>query len=302
MSNFFARIHAFSPSVKFGFLFSFIIVGMLVMMLAVVIPTWQHEQLKNETNTIEKLLTSMESQVLLTIHVNSLYNASYWEKMDLDMKNRLHELLNAWEKAPFQSQEKLMTLMQSHFSAFACNALLKENETVLYSTQNMLLPQAFEKNSFSPETWHVHDKTKRINICPAGDKEYLYQKPIPKSPYTIALVCQTQEFLKSRSDFEASIGSMLKQSFQNFKNHTHGFAYMMWVDGSDRQCDHNASFRKSHSAQAPMYNTACCVSESSPTDQPLTGELKASDFLHTASKHEPIRHLLPKQNDASNKL
>ncbi len=179
-----------------------------------------------------------------------------------------------------------------------------QNNHVIYGTKGLLeSTSAFFSTQFPQyDQWNVHDKTKRINICPASDKEYLYVKAVPQSPYNIALFCQSKEFLKSRSEFEATIGSMLKQSFQNIKSESTGFAYMMWIDGSERPCDHNATFRKSHDERAKMFNTACCVSESSPTDQPLTGSLKTSDYIHAAKEGKPIHHLLPKVDDPSGKL
>lgn len=300
----FNAFRALSLSARFAFSFSAIVLCILAVMMAIVIPTWQNERLKSETDTIDRLLTNMEHQVLLTIHVNTLYNASYWEKMNLQMQNRLHALLDAYKEAPTKESSTLIALLNEHFSGFTCNAVLRQNDQALYSTHNALEQNSIFFSTQTPlyEQWNVHDKTKKINICPAGDKEYLFVKKIPHSEYDIALFCHTQEFLKSRSEFETTIGSMLKQSFQNLKNQSAGFAYMMWVDGSEKPCDHNATFRKSHEEDAKNYNTTCCVSESSPTDQPLTGTLKSSDYLKAAHEGKPIHHLLPKLDDPSGKL
>lgn len=300
----FNTFRTLSLSAKFALSLSAIVLCILIVMMAIVIPTWQDERLQSETDTIDRLLSNMENQVLLTIHVNSLYNTSYWEKMNLEMQNRLHELLDAYREAPNQEKQTLIALLDQHFTSFTCNALLMQNNHVLYGTKGLLETTSPFFSTLTPpyEQWSVHDKTKRINICPASDKEYLYLKAVPQSNYNIALFCQTKEFLKSRSEFEATIGSMLKQSFQAIKNDTAGFAYMMWVDGSERTCDHNATFRKSHDPQANLFNTACCVSESSPTDQPLTGSLKTSDYLSAAKEGKPLHHLLPKRDDPSGKL
>ncbi len=300
----FNTFRTLSLSAKFALSLSTIVLCILGVMMAIVIPTWQDERLQSETDTIDRLLSNMENQVLLTIHVNSLYNASYWEKMNLEMQNRLHELLDAYREVPNQEKQTLITLLDKHFSNFTCNALLMQNNHVIYGTKGLLEHTSPFFSTLFPQydQWNVHDKTKRINICPASDKEYLYVKALPQSPYNIALFCQTKEFLKSRSEFEATIGSMLKQSFQNIKSESTGFAYMMWIDGSERPCDHNATFRKSHDERAKMFNTACCVSESSPTDQPLTGSLKTSDYIQAAKEGKPIHHLLPKVDDPSGKL
>lgn len=299
----FNRFRALSLSAKFTLSFSAIVLCILGVMSAIVIPAWQEERLQSETDTINKLLSNMESQVLLTIHVNSLYNASYWEKMNLEMQNRLHEFINAYKESPHKEQHVLIALLEKHFSNFTCNALLMEHHQIIYATKGLLENTPFFTSLFPQyEQWSIYDKTKHINICPAGDKEYLFLKSIPQSKFDIALFCQTKEFLKSRSEFESTIGSMLKQSFQAIKNDNAGFAYMMWVDGSNRTCDHNATFRKSHDPQANLFNTACCVSESSPTDQPLTGSLKTSDYLSAAKEGKPLHHLLPKRDDPSGKL
>ncbi|WP_052433593.1 histidine kinase dimerization/phosphoacceptor domain -containing protein [Sulfurospirillum arsenophilum] len=304
MSKYQSIFRTLSLSAKFALSLSAIVLCILVVMMSIVIPTWQNERLQSETDTIDRLLSNMENQVLLTIHVNSLYNASYWEKMNLEMQNRLHELLDAYREHPNKEKQTLITLLEKHFSNFTCNALLMQNNQVIYGTKGLLDSATPFFSTLFPqyEQWSVYDKTQRINICPASDKEYLYLKAVPQSNYNIALFCHTQEFLKSRSEFEATIGSMLKQSFQNIKNESTGFAYMMWIDGSERQCDHNTTFRKSHDESAKMFNTACCVSESSPTDQPLTGSLKTSDYLSAAKEGKPIHHLLPKVDDPSGKL
>jgi|GEM_PF-584438 len=293
-----------SLGAKFALSFSAIVLCMQIIMLAIVIPTWQNERLSGETTTMNRLLTNMENQVLLTIHVNSLYNASYWEKMNLQMQNRLHLLINAWKESPKKEQATLISLLNEHFMDFTCNALLLHNNQALYGTQGTLEePSPFFTTLFPTyEAWSIYDKTKRLNICPTANKEYMYLKKIPQSPYDVALFCKTKEFLKHRSEFEISIGSMLKQSFQSIKNQSTGFAYMMWVDGrSDRVCDHNATFRKSHDENAKHFNTACCVSESSPTDQPLTGDLTTAAFLKAAKEGKPIKHLLPKPDNPEGK-
>lgn len=273
-------------------------------MIAIVIPTWEQERLEKENETIERLLANMEHQILLTIHVNTLYNASHWEKMNLSIQNKIHTIIDAWREHPNQDKKMLSATLEKYFSDFTCNALLLENSHTSYSTQTLLPENSLLTSALtSPqEQWQVFDKTKHVNICPSADKEYFYIKDIPQSPYKIAIYCLTKEFLKNRTEFEITIGSMLKQSFQNFKQQSSGFAYMMWVDGSDRPCDHNATLRKSYDPQAMNYNTVCCVSESSPTDQPLTGTLKASDYLHAAKEAKPIRHLLAKKDDPSGKL
>lgn len=300
----FNTFRTLSLSAKFALSLSAIVLCILGVMMAIVIPTWQDERLQSETDTIDRLLSNMENQVLLTIHVNSLYSASYWEKMNLEMQNRLHELFDAYREAPQKEKQTLITLIDKHFSNFACNALLMQNDHVIYGTKGLLDSKTPFFSTLIPQydQWNIHDKTKRINICPASDKEYLYVKALPQSPYNIALFCQTKEFLKSRSEFETTIGSMLKQSFKTIKSESTGFAYMMWIDGSERPCDHNATFRKSHDERANMFNTACCVSESSPTDQPLTGNLKTSDYIHAAKEGKPIHHLLPKVDDSSGNL
>lgn len=304
IDSMFNTFRTLSLSTKFALSLSAIVLCILIVMMAIVIPIWQDERLQSETDTIDRLLSNMENQVLLTIHVNSLYNTSYWEKMNLEMQNRLHELLDAYRETPKQEKQTLIALLDKHFSNFTCNALLMQNDHVIYGTKGFLETTSPFFSTLTPpyEQWSVHDKTKRINICPASDKEYLYLKAVPQSPYNIALFCQTKEFLKSRSEFEATIGSMLKQSFQAIKNDNAGFAYMMWVDGSERTCDHNATFRKSHDPQATLFNTACCVSESSPTDQPLTGSLKTSDYLQAAKEGKPLHHFLHKRDDPSGKL
>ena len=304
MSKYQTLFRSLSLSAKFALSFSAIVLSLLAVMMAIVIPIWQNERLQSETDTIDRLLSNMENQVLLTIHVNSLYNASYWEKMNLEMKNRLYELLGAYKEHPMQEKQTLIALLDKHFSDFTCNALLVENNHVLYATKGFIEEATLFFKSLFPsyEQWNVYDKTKRTTICPAADKEYLFFKAVPHSPYNIALLCRSQEFLKNRSEFETTIGSMLKQSFQNLKSQSTGFAYMMWVDGSERQCDHNATFRKRYDESAKAFNTTCCVSESSPTDQPLTGDLKSSDYLQAAKEKKPIHHLLPKQDDPSGKL
>ncbi|AFL68900.1 histidine kinase dimerization/phosphoacceptor domain -containing protein [Sulfurospirillum barnesii] len=293
-----------SLSAKFALGFSAIVLCIHIIMLSLIIPSWQAERLKSETDTINRLLANMENQVLLTIHVNSLYNASYWEKMNLEMKNRLHELFNAWNKEPQKNEATLITHINEHLLDFTCNALLMKHHHSVYGTKGLLEENSPFFSTLFPsyEQWSIYDKTQRLNICPTTNKEYLFLKKIPQSPYEIALLCKTKEFLHSRSDFEISIGSMLKQSFQTIKNHSTGFAYMMWVDGSERKCDHNATYRKSFDENAKYFNTTCCVSESSPTDQPLTGELKTSEYLHAAKEGKPIHHLLPKADDPSGKL
>jgi len=300
----FNTFRTLSLSAKFALSLSVIVLCILGVMMAIVIPTWQDERLQSETDTIDRLLSNMENQVLLTIHVNSLYSASYWEKMNLEMQNRLHELFDAYREAPQKEKQTIISLLDKHFSNFACNALLTQNNQLIYGTKGLLDSKTPFFSTLIPQydQWNVHDKTKRINICPASDKEYLYVKALPQTPYNIALFCQSKEFLKSRSEFEATIGSMLKQSFQTIKSESTGFAYMMWIDGSERQCDHNATFRKSHDERAKMFNTACCVSESSPTNQPLTGNLKTSDYIQAAKEGKPIHHLLPKVGDSSGKL
>ena len=86
MSKYQSIFRTLSLSAKFALSLSAIVLCLLVVMLSVVIPTWQDERLQSETDTIDRLLSNMENQVLLTIHVNSLYNVSYWEKMNLEMK------------------------------------------------------------------------------------------------------------------------------------------------------------------------------------------------------------------------
>jgi len=304
MSKYHSLFRTFSLSVKFALSLSVIVLCILAVMMAIVIPTWQNERLQSETDTIDRLLSNMENQVLLTIHVNSLYSASYWEKLNLEMQNRLHELLNAYRETPHTEKQALIALLDKNFANFACNALLVQNNQILYGTKGFIDKTTPFFSTLSPqyEQWNIYDKTKHITICPASDKEYLYVKAMPHSNYDIALFCQTKEFLKSRSEFESTIGSMLKQSFQNIKNDSTGFAYMMWIDGSERPCDHNATFRKSYDEKANMFNTTCCVSESSPTDQPLTGDLKTSDYLQAAKEGKPIHHLLPKVGEQSGKL
>jgi len=300
----FNTIRSFPLSAKFALSFSAIVLCILAVMLAIVIPTWQEERLKSETDTIDRLLTAMEDQVRLTMHVNTLYNASYWEKLNLQMQNTFYQFFDAWNHATLKDEKTLVALLDQHFSDFTCNAVLIRDHHPLYSPRKVLEQNSLFFSTRLPlyEAWNMDDKTHKINICPAGNKEYLFIKKVPQSDYEIGLFCHTHEFLKSRSEFEATIGSMLKQSFQNLKNQSAGFAYMMWVDGSDKACDHNATFRKSHDERAKHYNTACCVSESSPTDQPLTGTLKSSDYLKAAQEGQPIRHLLPKQDDPTGKL
>lgn len=293
-----------SLSAKFALSFSTVVLCILATMMAIVIPTWQNERLQSETDTIDRLLSNMEHQVRLTMHVNTLYNASYWEKLNLQMQNKLYAFFDAWDHSPVKNQQTLKTLLDQSFLDFPCNAVLMKEHQALYSPSGQLEANSifFSTKTSLLEQWNVHDKTRKINICPAGDKEYLFVKKIPQSDYEIGLFCHTQTFLKSRSEFEATIGSMLKQSFQNLKNQSAGFAYMMWVDGSDKPCDHNATLRKSYDERASFYNTTCCVSESSPTDQPLTGSLKSSDYLKAAHEGKPIHHLLPKVDDPTGKL
>ncbi|AHJ14002.1 sensor histidine kinase [Sulfurospirillum multivorans] len=298
----FNAFRALSLSAKFSLAFSSIVFFILAVMLAVVIPTWQQERLKSETSTIERLLASMENQVRLTIHINSLYNTSYWEKLTLEVKNRIHTFNSALNSLDTPNETTLMALLDRHFSDFTCNALLLQNERVIYGTRDLFFPQAFRNTPLTLEQWNINDKTVRINICPANEKEFLYLTPLQKNGYSIAIVCQSQDFLQQHNDFEASIGTILKQSFQHFKTNHAGFAYMMWVDGSDRMCDHNASLRTSDNPIAKNFNTACCVSKTSPNDQPLTGQLKASDYLKAASENKPIYHRIPKTDDPSGKL
>jgi len=295
---------SFTLSTKFALSFGVIVLCILAVMMAIVIPTWQDERLKSETDTIDRLLTAMEDQVRLTMHVNTLYNASYWEKLNLQMQNTFYQFLDAWNHSTLKDQKTLIALLDQYFSNFTCNAVLIRDHHPLYSPRKVLEQNSLFFSTRLPlyEAWNMDDKTQKINICPAGNKEYLFIKKVPQSDYEIGLFCHTHEFLKSRSEFETTIGSMLKQSFQNLKNQSSGFAYMMWVDGSERACDHNAIFRKSDEDQAKNYNTTCCVSESSPTDQPLTGTLKSADYLRAAQSAKPIHHLLPKQGDPSGKL
>ncbi len=276
----------------------------LFVMMAIVIPLLEKERLENENHTIERLLANMEHQVELTMHVNGLYNASYWEKMELTMKNKLHDFIDAYQISPNTNEKELIFLLDTHFKDFTCNALLRHHQRVVYGTKGALPESSFFHITpfFEYETWILHDKTKHINICPSSDKEYLYIKALPKSDYDIAIYCHTQEFLKHRTQFEATIGSMLKKSFQNFKENSTGFAYMMWVNGAQKVCDHNESLRKSYDDKARNYNTTCCVSEASPTQQPLTGTLHSADYLKAAQEAKPIRHLLPKKDDTSGKL
>lgn len=304
MSKYLDLFKNLSLSAKFTLSFSTIALLILFVMMSIVIPTLEKERFENENSTISRLLTNMEHQVLLTIHVNTLYNASYWEKMELTMKNKLHTFIDDYRNTAHHNQTTLIHLLDTHFKDFTCNALLRQNQHVIYGTKGMIGESSLFQSTLFPkyEQWIIHDKTKHINICPAGDKEYLFLKAIPQSEYDIAIYCQSREFLKNRTEFEATIGSMLKQSFQNFNEKSTGFAYMMWVDGSQRVCDHNASFRKSDDVLAKNYNTACCVSEASPTQQPLTGTLKTSDYLKAAQEGKPIRHLLPKKEDSSGKL
>lgn len=303
MFKLFGLFRTLSLSSKFTLSFATIAMLILLVMMAIVVPLLEKERLENENSTIERLLTNMEHQVQLTMYVNGLYNVSYWEKMELTMKNKLHSLIDEYQSKP-HNEKMLKSLLERHFKDFTCNALIRKNGTIIYATKDLLPDISFFQMPSTPlhEKWLIHDKTKHINICPSGDKEYLYIKPIPQSQYDVAIFCHTQEFLKHRTEFEATIGSMLKKSFQNFKEHRMGFAYMMWVDDTQKICDHNESLRKSHNEIAKNYNTTCCVSEASPTQQPLTGTLKGTDYLKAAQEAKPIRHFLTKKEDTSGKL
>ena len=91
MSRLFGFFRSLSLSAKFTLSFASIAMLILFVMMAIVIPLLEKERLENENHTIERLLANMEHQVELTMHVNGLYNASYWEKMELTMKNKLHD-------------------------------------------------------------------------------------------------------------------------------------------------------------------------------------------------------------------
>ncbi len=302
MSNPIRHFYDLLPSAKFYLLLSSVVFFLVTIILGIIIPTWQEERLESETRSMEHLLSSMEHQIRLTIHVNSLYNTSYWEKLNLEMQNKLFALMASWQASSQQTPTTLAKLLEEHFSTFACNALLLEESSIIYATQTPLIPKVFDTSTSPSTSWYIHDKTQQTNICPASDKEYLFRKPIPNSPYEVALLCHSKELLKSRSEFETTVGSMLKQSFQNFKHANSGFLYMMWVDESHQPCDHNATLRKGKEKESSLANQHCCVSESSPTQQPLTGTLSPADLLKAAHEGKPIHHALPTLNDARGTL
>jgi len=287
-------------SVKFALwliVFAFL---MLFILMAIVIPHLEKERLHKETDTIQRLLANMEQQILLTIHVNSLYNSSYWEKLDLQMHNRLLSIQSEWKDLPVKNETEAVRLLSRHFDDFACNTFLMQNKQMLYATQHLIssdLTTYFDVKQTGE--WQIFDKTKRFNICPSSKREYLFLTPLDNSFYDIGIYCTSQEILRQRTEFENTIGSMLRHGFETIKEKSSGFAYMMWVKEGNEKCDHNAGFRKSNDPKTALYNQHCCVSESSPTDEPLTGNLTPNDYLNAAKTGEPMHHLLAKK-DAPN--
>jgi len=286
------KLHPLSLSVKFAATFFGICVFLLVVMMAVVIPKLEKERFLQEAQTIERLLEKMEHQVRLTVQMNILYNTSNWEKIDLTIRNKFYLFL---ERAAQENTkpEAFPALMEAVFGSFTCNALLFHNKEVIYSTQEVSSSPLFASvASREWETWKSLDKTKSINICPKSTREHFIAKPIGETGYALGVQCESDVLLRYRTEFEKSIGAMLKQSFKSVKQDSKGFAYMMWVDGGMEPCDHDARYRKIPEASPSQFNARCCVSESSPTDQPLTGTLTPAEYLHAAQTKEPLHHLL----------
>ena len=111
MSKPFGLFRTLSLSAKFTLSFASIAMLILFVMMAIVIPLLEKERLENENHTIERLLANMEHQVELTMHVNGLYNASYWEKMELTMKNKLHDFIDAYQISSDTNEKELISLL-----------------------------------------------------------------------------------------------------------------------------------------------------------------------------------------------
>lgn len=294
------------PSLPLGVKFTLALLGICLVLLLLVVgilaPKMKEEQFKTETHTIERLLSKMEHQVRLAIKVNQFHSSSQKTNNDLRLQNHLQNLHLHALSHPSASLEQWIATLDQEFQGEACRALLIKENQILHSTKPLpsASPLLSSLTALPQGEWHSYLHPRPQGACPTSDKETLLFKPLGTTGYRVGVHCQSQDFISERRAFESEIGVILKESFQSIKEGNPGFAYMMWVDGSERTCDHNATLRTSLESEASLYNRVCCVSETSPTDQPLTGDLKAADYLRASTTQEPLRHWLDKEDDRGN--